>query len=341
MIYSAVAALLVFGSCSTAYQTAQTPDDVYYSPAQQRVYASNNQQQRNSQAARAQQQQEETFDEEGDNYVTYADEDEERYDYARRIDRFGRGYSGNYWDGYYFDDFGSNLTINNYYGYNSWNRFGWNSWYGPSMSIGFGFGRPWGGYGGWYGSPWYGSGWYGNGWYGGGYGHGWYGNGWGNGWYGGGYPGYGHNWGGGYYAKPRPSNSWGPRGSSGSRVYTTDRYNNTNYRPNGSGSAPRRQFDNNSGRPVINDRQPSTRRTFDRAPGERPANQPAPQRESRRTFERNYDRGNDNTPSRQQSQPSYTPERSSAPQRSYTPPSSSPGNNSSPAPTRTYRPRGR
>lgn len=340
MIYSAVAALLVFGSCSTAYQTAQTPDDVYHSPVrQQQTYATGNQ--RATQAARSQEV-EETFDEEdGDNYVTYADEDEERYDYARRIDRFSRGYSGSYWDGYYFDGFGSSMYMNNFYGFNSWNRFGWNSWYGPSMSIGFGWGRPWGSFGGWYGNPWYG-GMYGSGWYGGGWGHGWYGNGWygggwGNGWYGGGYPWYGGH--GGYYVKPRPSNSWGPRGSSGTRVYNSGTHTN-GYRPNSNGSAPRRTFDSNSGRPVNVDRQgSSTRRTFDRAPGERPATRPAqqPQRQERssRDYQRNYDRGN-SAPQRQ-SQPSYTPERS-APQRSYTP-SSSPS--SSPAPSRTYRPRGR
>lgn len=332
MIYSAVAALLVFGSCSTTYQTAQTPDDVYHSPVRdQRVYASGNQ--RATQAERYDES-EETFDEEGDNYVTYADEDEERYDYARRIDRFSRGYSGSYWDGYYFDDFGSNLYINNYYGYNSWNRFGWNSWYGPSLSIGFGYGRPWGGYYGGWGHPWYNN-WYGSGWYGGGWGHGWYGSGyygggWGSGYYGG-YPWYGH---GGYYVKPRPSNSYRPRGTSNSRVYTGDRTYNTS-RPNYNGSAPRRQYDSNSGRPVT---QPSTRRTFERAPSERPTTQPAPSRQrSSRDYERTYDRSN-SAPSRQ-SQPTYTPERSSAPQRSYTP-SSNPGS-SSPAPQRSYRPRGR
>lgn len=343
MIYSAIAALLVLSSCSTAYQTAQTPDDVYYSPGKAKVYA-NNTRSTQQQASNAD---EETYNDNGDdNYVTYQDEDEERYDYARRIDRFSRGYSGSYWDGYYADQFygGPSIYMNNYYG------FGYPTW-GNSFSIGLGWGY----------NPYRWNSWYGNGWYGGGgyYGHPWYnnwygGSGWyGSGWYGGGgyYPGGGWHGGGGYYT-PRPSNSWGPRGSSSSRVFN-DRYNNSTPRPNTSGSAPRRVFDRSNGGNVVNPGNTGgrvnnggvPRRTFDRAPSERPATQPGSEpssRPARQAPVRNYDRSDDRPVRQSSPEPTYrapAPERS-VPERSY--PSSSPSSspsNSSPAPVRQSSPR--
>ncbi len=339
MIYSAVAAVLVLSSCSSAYQTAQTPDDVYHSPARpQTVYASNTASNTRSDVV------EETYDDNGDTYVTYQD-DEERYDYARRIDNFSRGYRGNYWDGYYYDDFyGSpNVYINNYYG----SRWGsWGSYWGPSFGIGLGFGWGYNPYrwGGWY-SPWYG---YHNPWYSPWYGSGWYGSGWhGGGW---GYP----VWG-GHYSNPRPSNSWGPRGSASSRVFNTGSGNVNTGNRNTSGAAPRRVFDR-SGTPTTTPGNGSSapRRVFDRSSSERPASQPS--NSTRRVFQRSsserpvsqptYDRSNErrSIPQRSapvRSEPTYrAPERSSAPARSY--PSSSPSNNSgsNSAPARTFRPRG-
>ncbi len=352
MIYSAVAALLVLSSCSSAYKTSQTPDDVYYSPARERVYANNTA--RSTRASNV----EETYDDNGNNYVTYQNEDEERYDYARRIDRFSRGYNGNYWDGYYFDDYYSpSVYVNNYYGFG--NRWGWGSYWGPSLSFGLSWG---GGY-----NPW---GW--NSWYGGGWGspYGYYGYPWNSGWYGSYYPGYYPGWyghgSGYYYAQPRPANSWGPRGSSYSRVF-----NNGNYvapTPNTSGSAPRRVFDGTRDRTVPNTGNGNTgmpRRVFDRAPSERPSVQPGngnqPNYTPRRTFdrapsERPVTQPSDNTPRRtfdrserpspppvRQEQPVYrapAPERS-APQRSFpsSAPSSSPSNNGGGSPSRSF-PRG-
>lgn len=343
MIYSAIAALLVLSSCSTAYKTAQTPDDVYYSPGRAKVYANNTARSTQQQASNAD---EETYNDNGDdNYVTYQDEDEERYDYARRIDRFSRGYNGYYWDGYYADPFygGPNIYMNNFYGYPSWgnsfsiglgwgyNPYRWNNWYGNGW-YGGGFGHPW--YNSWYGSSWYGGGWYGNG------------------WYGGGYPGGGWHGGGGYYYT-RPANSWGPRGSSSSRVFNSNGYNPSSPRPNTSGSVPRRVFDR-SGGTVVNPGNPGNpgrvnnggvpRRTFDSAPSERPSSQPSSEpRPSRSAPVRNFDRSDDR-PVRQAPEPSYqrstpAPERS-APARSY--PSSSPSSspsNSSPSPVRTSSPR--
>jgi hypothetical protein len=333
MIYSAAVALLVLSSCSSAYKTAQTPDDVYYSPARERVYANNT-------ARNTDEYAEETYtDNEGDdNYVTYSDEDEERYDYARRIDRFSRGYNGNYWDGYYFDDFyGPSIYVNNYWG-SGWNR--WGSYWGPSISFGLGWGyNPWGWnswYGGW-GNPWYGSGWYHPGYYS--YYPGWYGGGYGGGWHGGG-------WAGGYY-NPRPANSWGPRGSSTSRIFDGNRSNYTP-RPNNRGSAPIRTFDRSSGNNVqpgnVNDRSTNRytpRRTFQSSPNERPVTQPNRQVTPSRTFDRS-----DSRPAPDFRQSSPAPQRQSSPapsrtfERSSPPPSNNSGSNSSGTPARTFRPRG-
>lgn len=323
-----MAAVLVLSSCSSAYQTAQTPDDVYHSPARpQTVYASNTVRNTQSNAV------EETYDDNGNTYVTYQDEDEERYDYARRIDNFSRGYRGNYWDGYYYDDFyGSpNVYINNYYG----SRWGsWGSYWGPSVSIGFGWGYNPYRWGGWY-SPWYGysnpwHGWYGSGWYGSYY-PGWYGSGW----YGGGYPGGWHG-GGGYYT--RPSNSWGPRGSSNSRVFNnTSNWNASGNRSNSSG-VPRRTFTprstTNSG--GINDRnvRDVPRRNFQPSPTERAI----PQRSY------NPPSSDRSIPQRSNYEPRSAPApQRSAPERSYTPPppsNSSSGSDRGSAPARTFRPRG-
>ncbi|QEH43158.1 hypothetical protein [Chitinophaga sp. XS-30] len=329
MIYSAVVALLVLSSCSTAYRTAQTPDDVYYSPVRENVYANNT-------ARNTDDYVEETYDEDEGNYVTYADEDEERYDYARRIDRFSRGYSGNYWDGYYFDAFGPSMYMNNYWG----SGLGWGSFWGPSVSIGFGWGynpwrNPWGWnswYGGGWGHPWYGGGW-GNPWYG----SGWYGNyypGWGGGWHGGG-------WAGGYY-NPRPSNSWGPRSSSNSRVFNSGNYAP---RPNTSGNAPIRTFDRSGTNNVVtpgNNNRTTPRRVFQTAPSERPVTQP--NRQTTRPA-RTFDRSNSSpAPNNRQSAPAPQRQASPAPSRSFPSAAPAPSNNrsSSPSstPARTTRPRG-
>ncbi|MRG43612.1 hypothetical protein GFS24_00720 [Chitinophaga sp. SYP-B3965] len=343
MIYSAIAALLVLSSCSTAYQTAQTPDDVYYSPGKAKVYANNTARSTRQEASNAAD--EETYNDNGDdNYVTYQDEDEERYDYARRIDRFSRGYNGYYWDGYYADQFyggGPSLFMNNYYGFG-----GYPSW-GNSFSIGLGWGYNPYRWNNFYGSGWYGGGFYGNPWY-----NNWYG---GSGWYGGGgyYPGGGWHGGGGGYYNPRPTNSWGPRGSSSSRVFNSNGYNPSSPRPNTTGSTPRRVFDRSGGN-VVNPGNPNggrvnnggvPRRTFDSAPTERPAARPGTDpgsRPSRSAPVRNYDRSNDQPVRQSSPEPTYrapAPERS-APERSYpsSSPSSSPSNNS-PSPSRQSSPR--
>lgn len=295
--------MLILSSCSSAYRTAQTPDDVYYSPATPRVYANNSNDDRNEEYT-----EEETYDENGEgNYVTYEDEDGESYDYARRIERFNYPYSGSYWDGYY------DALYNRPFG-----GFGWNTW-GPSIGIGLGWGySPWrmnswygGGWGGWY-DPWYTSSW--------GYG------GWGHPYY----PYYGGGWYGGGYIKsnPRPANSWGPRGAAASRVFSPST------RPNTTGNAPTRVYNGRSSSGTAPANAP--RRTFRPSPSERPVTQPSrsnnqPSRQAERRS---------NAPARQQ-RTYEAPRRESAPTRTY--PSNNNNNNSnSPsrsAPSRSF-PRG-
>ncbi|GEP88383.1 hypothetical protein SAMN05660909_00840 [Chitinophaga terrae (ex Kim and Jung 2007)] len=211
ILYVGLAASLALGACASTYKTAQTPDDVYYSPRQQqRTYASsdgsngNSRQDENASYVQA-------ADEEG-SYVTYQDEDQG--DYQRRLNRFGdnaNSYSGGYWDGY---NAASNLYFNSFYGGGlGWAYSPFNSWYGNSFSLGFGWGsgfyRPWGSFGlglgyGW-GYPYVGSYWPGYYSYYPAYYNPYYGGGWIHG--------------GGYYSSYR-SPSYGPVRSGNERIIT-------------------------------------------------------------------------------------------------------------------------
>ncbi|UYQ91114.1 hypothetical protein MKQ68_13525 [Chitinophaga horti] len=348
MTYSAAVAMLILSSCSSAYKTAQTPDDVYYSPSKP-VYASNTQRQASSQAVDQDSERYVTYDDNGrstDTYVTYEDEDEEKYDYARRLDRFNRPYSGSYWDNYYYDDFyfgGPSLysgMYSPYFGRAGWGMsmgLGWgggfNNWYSPYSAWGWGspynhfyYGMPaysyWGGgYGGWYGggSPWFGSP-----------------------WYGGFYPGGVHGGGGSY--RPRPANAWSPRGSTSSPVYgnSRGRLSNGSGSGNYNGAAPVRTFDrtrtggNTGGRvaaPNTGDRGNAgvPRRTFDRSGSERPVT--APSRPANNQPTRSFDRSSSNN----NSQPSYNPPPSRSSSPSYTPSNSGSNSGSNSAPVRSGR----
>ena len=185
ILYIGLAASLALGACSSTYKTAQTPDDVYYSPRQQpQTYAASNGSNGNSvqdeDASYVQ-----GADEEEGNYVTYQDDDQG--DYERRINRFGSNgsnYSGDYWDGY---NAASNLYLSSGFGYGlGYGGFGlgyspFSSFYGPSFGLGFGIGgyySPWSPYYGGWGYPYIGSYWpsyyypyYGGGYYGGGHGY--------------------------------------------------------------------------------------------------------------------------------------------------------------------------
>jgi len=315
ILYTAAGALLILSSCSTAYKSARTPDDVYYSPRTERTYASSNNNQDQDRTAVA------AASEDDGTYVTY--EDEEQGDYAKRIDRFRNSSSYN---GSYYDNGSPNVYVNNYYGggfgyspYSYWGGgFGSPYGYGSGLSISLGLGWGWGG-GGWY-SPWYRpwaynpwySPWYSPHYYGGGY--------WGGGWAGHYYPG------GGYYSAP--SRGYRSRNGFGGSNYTNANprvigNSNTGGRTSGD-YRPRRIFRESSGFNGGNNNNNSggrtyqPRRIFRSSPSETPTVRPGGNNGGnyapRRTFQ-----------SAPQSQPR---EIRSAPQRSFSAPSYSPPSNS-------------
>ncbi|ASZ11990.1 hypothetical protein KTO58_14865 [Chitinophaga pendula] len=322
-LYTAVAALLIFSSCTTAYQTARTPDDVYYSPRSERTYASNNNRDGNyyQQDGRVVQ-----GTDDDSNYVTY--DDGEKGDYARRIERFRNPYNGSYYDDGYAGS--PNIYMNNYYGSGFGGSglglgFGWGSgwgspWYnswGPSISLGFNWGWGSGFYRPWY-DPWYGGGWYGGGWGSPWYPHAWGGGGWG-------YPGWGGWHGGPVYIVNTPPRR--TRGSYSGNDYPAPRRSFGDSGPIGNGGnnggyRPRRVFaeengggvNNPGGRtytPGNNGYQP--RRVFNSAPSERPVigNQPSNNGgfQPRRVFQET----SRPQPQMQQPQRSYSPSYSPSP----------------------------
>jgi hypothetical protein len=315
--YLAALALFILSSCSSAYKTTQTPDDVYYSPRVKPTYAaSNNQNNDNVTATDA--------DGDGGTYVTYDDEDQG--DYSRRINMFNGNSKGSYYDYYspnvysgygspYYGSpyYGSGWGISSYYGYGGGLGYGWgspyySSFWGPSISIGFGYG--WG-YNPWY-SPWYSS-WSYNPWYYGGY-------------YGGYYPGYygGH---GGYYGYSsvgrRTRGSFGTsypgRVVGNSTPNPGGRTGRTDYIPSRRGSGTTDPGGRVVERPTTGGRTNpdgyyTPRRSFTPSSGERPVGSDGGGRTS----------GSYNPPTRS-FQPAQQPQRSYTPAPSYTPRSSGSG----------------
>ncbi len=318
--YLAALALFILSSCSSAYKTTQTPDDVYYSPRVKPTYAASNNQNNDNVSS---------TDAAGDGgtYVTYDDEDQG--DYSRRIDMFNNNnYKGSYYDYYspnvysgaygspYYGSpyYGSGWGISSYYGYGG--GYGWgspyySSFWGPSISIGFGYG--WG-YNPWY-SPWYSS-WSYNPWYYGGY-------------YGGYYPGYygGH---GGYYGYSSPGRrtrgsfgtSYGGRVVGGTTPNPGGRTTRTDYVPARRGSGTTDPGGRVVERPTTGSRNNpdgyyTPRRSFTPSSGERPVGSDGGGRTS----------GSYNPPTRS-FQPAQQPQRSYTPAPSYTPRSSGGGGGS-------------
>ncbi|RFS26241.1 hypothetical protein DVR12_00170 [Chitinophaga silvatica] len=313
ILYVGLAASLALGGCASTYKTAQTPDDVYYSPRQQQrnTYASSNGSNGNSRQDENANYVEAVDD--GGTYVTYQDEDQG--DYQRRLNRFGNAntYSGGYMDGY---NAASNMYMNSFYGgglgmaYSPYSSFYPYSSFGMSFGWGSSFYRPWSfGYGGGFGYPYIGSYWpgyysyyptyyypyYGGGYYGGGYYHG-----------GGGYanyrsPSYGPVRSGNERIITRsPNNNNG--GVTGGNGYvrparggfqpTNGGYNNGNTTPNAS-ERPRRIFQQSSNeRPVVtrpsvdnsNNNNNNTYSRPQRVEYSRPAPAPAPAPVSRPSY---------------------------------------------------------
>ncbi|PUZ22561.1 hypothetical protein GA0116948_109160 [Chitinophaga costaii] len=170
LLYSVVAATLVLSSCSSAYKSTQTPDDVYNSPSATTTSRNTDNGSTNTTA------------DDGSNYVTYDDGSQYDSDYGRRMNMFSGSYvSGNYSD-YYYAPVGISAYYGSpYYSYYPYSGFGW----GLGFGLGFGYSSF---YYPWY-SPYYG--------YGYGYGYPYYYGG--GGYYHGGYYGGSH---GGYYSNP-------------------------------------------------------------------------------------------------------------------------------------------
>lgn len=147
-----IAALALFAGCSTTYKTAQTPDDVYYSPGKPQVYAKVQTQSRDDRYNNRQQ------EDEYEDYTSNSDDNylrmkiQNRYQWSALDDY-------NYW-------YSPNYAYNNYYGFNSFNPYTLNSWglsyyyspfasiqpyswfnnYYPSYGFGYGYTPHYGGY---------------------------------------------------------------------------------------------------------------------------------------------------------------------------------------------------
>ncbi len=108
--------LAVFASCSSAYRTTQTPDDVYYSPGKSKEYASVNSTSNNSGY--------DNYTSSEDNYLRMKAQNHYQWDALDNND---------YW-------YSPNYAYNNFYGFNSFNPYLLNSWglsyyYSPFASI--------------------------------------------------------------------------------------------------------------------------------------------------------------------------------------------------------------
>lgn len=130
-LLSVFALALMLASCSSAYRQAQTPDDVYYSPAKEkeRTYASaNDNRQSDNYAGRYNNNQNNQYD----GYTSSSEDDYLRMKIQNRY-RFSALDDYDYW-------YSPSYALNNYYGYNSFNPFLSNSWglsfyYSPFASI--------------------------------------------------------------------------------------------------------------------------------------------------------------------------------------------------------------
>lgn len=150
-----ILAVSLFASCSSAYKTTQTPDDVYYSPGKTREYASVNKN-----------------DNYSDGYDNYTSSSEDNYLRMKVQNRYQ-------WDALDDNDYWYSPTYayNNFYGFNSFNPYLFNSWglsyyYSPFASL-----RPYGWFNNYYPSYGFGFGYspYSAGLYTHGYGYGYYG----------------------------------------------------------------------------------------------------------------------------------------------------------------------
>lgn len=129
-LLSSLLAVGLLSGCSTAYQSGQTPDDVYYSPGREGVSRK----------------EEEKAKEQQERYEEYISSQDDRYLRMKVANR-------NRWSG--IDDFDywydSRYDFNRINPYNNWNTYTWNNpWH---LSLGYGGWRPYTGLG-YYGWGW-------------------------------------------------------------------------------------------------------------------------------------------------------------------------------------------
>ena len=124
-------ALALFASCSSAYKTAQTPDDVYYSPGKVKEYAAATNENKEDQYSRNNT----SASQREDNYEDYTSSSEDNYLRMKAQNRYQWSSldDNDYW-------YSPSYAYNNYYGFNSFNPYTFNTWglsygYSPFTSI--------------------------------------------------------------------------------------------------------------------------------------------------------------------------------------------------------------
>ena len=121
IILVALIGIAAFSSCTTAYRTGQTPDDVYYSPARGGAAYANIDQQRDGRGSYSK----------NDNRLDYYNPDD-RWLRMRVMNR----YRWSAFDDYDWNDWRYNSWAYTSYSPYSWNiywnnYYRWNSWYNP------------------------------------------------------------------------------------------------------------------------------------------------------------------------------------------------------------------
>jgi hypothetical protein len=137
ILFSTLLGSLTFVGCSSAYKTAQTPDDVYFSEGPVAKAYEEKQSDKPAEGYSS------YWEKQDDDYLRMKVQDRNRWSEIDDID-YWQGYNNNNWVNY-------NSGFNNWnspFGMNAWNRpMGWNNGWG--MSAGWGMGNMWGMNNGW------------------------------------------------------------------------------------------------------------------------------------------------------------------------------------------------
>ncbi len=137
LLTTAVLGSLTFVGCSSAYRSAQTPDDVYYSEGPPRADVAHNETKSQPDGYTS------YWERQDDNMLRMKVNDRNKWNAVDDID-YWQGYNNNYWVNY-------NNMYNNPY---TWNKYGswanpyYNNWgWNPGWSVGFGSGFGWNNWG--------------------------------------------------------------------------------------------------------------------------------------------------------------------------------------------------